>query len=123
MMGQNYERRHRYFMFQLTEKRIFDRLNIELPVRYSPQGSNVEFCSSTKNISGGGIRLQLFKKLTQGTMLDIEILKYNSDIKIKCRGEVVWIWDVPMDEKNQRFFEAGIKFIGPQLRDIGMVIN
>ena len=38
-----------------TDSRIFERLDKELAVRYSPVGSNREFCTTTKNISAGGV--------------------------------------------------------------------
>jgi len=106
-----------------TDNRIFERVQGELAVRYSPQGSNREFCTTTKNISGGGIRVSLLKRLDPGTLLDLEIFKYNADIKARCRGKVVWIWNEPMNKENEQIFEAGIQFINSQLLYIGRLVN
>src|SRR4030043_1341445 len=98
-------------MFTGTENRVFSRIDGELAVRYSPQGTDSEFCTTTKNISGGGMRMSLLKKLEPGTVLDLEIFKYDSDLTARCKGKVVWLWDAPMDTENEQLFEAGIKFL------------
>ncbi|MFA4991481.1 MAG: PilZ domain-containing protein [Candidatus Omnitrophota bacterium] len=110
-------------MFTGTENRVFSRVGGELTVRYSPQGTDSEFCTTTKNISGGGIRVSLLKRLRPGTLLDLEIFKDDSDMMARCRGKVVWMWDTPMDEENEQHFEAGIKFLDQQLLSIGRLIN
>ena len=106
-----------------TNNRIFERVEGELAVRYSPQGSNKEFCTTTKNISGGGIRISLLKKLTPGTILDLEIFRYNTDIKARCRGKVIWVWGESMDKEDEQAFEAGIEFIDRQVLYIGRLTN
>jgi len=108
-----------------TENRLFERIKGELGVRKSPQGSNKEFCATIKNISGGGIRISLLKRLHQGTILDIEIFKYNTNIKTRCRGKIVWIWDnKPFgDREDDKTFEAGVEFINRHLLYIGRLIR
>jgi c-di-GMP-binding flagellar brake protein YcgR len=106
-----------------TDNRIFERIEGELAVRYSPQGSDREYCTTTKNISGGGMRISLLKKLGLGTLLDLEIFKYDEDIKARCRGKVVWVWNEPMNKENEQLFEAGIQFINVQLLYIGRLIK
>ena len=106
-----------------TDNRLFERFEGELAVRYSPQGSNREFCTTTKNISGDGIRISLLKRLRPGTILDLEIFKYNRDIKVRCRGKVVWTWDEPMDKENARYFETGIQFIDSRFLYLGRLIS
>lgn len=105
------------------DNRVFERIEGELAVRYSPRGSDKEFCSTTKNISGGGITIFLLKKLSPGTILDIEIFRYDTDIKTRCRGKIVWVWDVPMDKENEPRFKAGIQFIDRRLLYIGRLID
>ena len=106
-----------------TDNRLFERIDGELAVRYSPQGSNREFCTTTKNISGGGIRMSLLKRLSPGSILDMEIFKYNTDIKTRCRGRVAWAWDEPADKETGQLFEAGIAFMDPRLLYIGRLID
>ena len=106
-----------------TDKRLFERIEGELAVRYSPQGSNKEFCTTTKNISGGGIRMSLLKRLRSGTVLDLEIFRYGTDMKVRCRGKVVWAWDEPMEKESGRYFETGIQFMDTRFLYLGRLIN
>jgi len=110
-------------MFIGTENRLFERIDGELAVRYSPQGSNREFCTTTKNISGGGVRISLLRSMSPGTILDMEIFKYSSDFKTRCRGKVAWAWDEPMDKESEQHFEAGIQFINSQLIYVGRLME
>jgi len=106
-----------------TDKRVFERVEGDLAVWYRPQRSNKEFCSTGKNISAAGIRITLLKKLDVGTILGIEIFKYNVNIKAICRGKIVWIWDYPEDTESKEFFEAGIQFIDRDLLQIGKLMS
>lgn len=106
-----------------TDSRLFERIDGELAVRYSPQGSDGEFCTTTKNISGGGMRISLLKKLDLGTMLDIEIFKYDTDLKARCRGKIVWMWNEPIDKESEQHFEAGIQFINSRLIYMGRLME
>ena len=105
------------------DNRLFERVDAEFGVRYSPQGSDGEFCSTTKNISGGGIRMSLLKKLNPGTIVDLELFKCNTDIHARCRGEIVWVWNEPMNEETEQSFEAGIQFIDTKFLTIGNLIS
>ncbi len=67
--------------------------------------------------------ISLLKRLEPGTILDIEIFRYNSSIKTRCRGKIVWVWDEPMDREKDQLFEAGIQFLDRQLLYIGGLIN
>ncbi len=106
-----------------TDSRLFERIDGELAVRYSPQGSDGEFCTNTRNISGGGMRISLLKKLDLGTMLDIEIFKYNTELKTRCRGKVIWMWNEPMDTEAEQHFEAGVEFVNSQLIYVGRLME
>lgn len=98
-----------------VDRRVFKRVQGELGVRYSPQGSDREFCTTTKNISGGGIKMGLLKKLIPGTILDLEIFRYDTDITARCRGKIVWV--------DKKLSEAGIEFINTSLLYIGRFID
>jgi hypothetical protein len=105
------------------DNRLFARVDGELGVRYSPQGSDREYCTTTRNISGGGVRMPLLKKLERGSVIDIEIFKYNTDLTARCRGKVAWVWDRPADQEKGQMFEAGISFMDRQLLYIGRLID
>ncbi|NQV04431.1 MAG: PilZ domain-containing protein [Candidatus Omnitrophica bacterium] len=106
-----------------TDNRVFERTAGELAVRYSPQGSNREFCTTTKNLSGGGMRISLLKRLDPGTLLDLEIFKYNTDLKAICRGKIAWIWDEGIGKEKSGLFEAGIQFIDSQFLCMSRLIE
>lgn len=105
-----------------TDSRLFERIEGELAVRYSPRGSDREYCTTTRNVSGGGVRMSLLKRLEPGTILDLEIFRYDSTIKTRCRGEVAWIWNEPMNKKTGQLFEAGIRFLDAELLYIGRLM-
>ena len=107
----------------VTENRVFERMDAELAVRYSPQGSDREYCTTTKDISGGGIRIKLLKKLRPGTTLDLEVFKYDTDLKARCRGKIVWLWNENMGKDSEPFFQAGVEFLDRQLLYIGRLMN
>jgi hypothetical protein len=100
---------------------MFDRIDGAVTVRYSPPGSPVENYAITKNISGGGIKISLFRNLSPGTVLDLEIFKVNSNDSARCRGEIMWINRTA--DKGKRCFEAGIKFVGLNFIYMGELIK
>ncbi|MBU1006583.1 MAG: PilZ domain-containing protein [Candidatus Omnitrophica bacterium] len=106
-----------------TDNRVFERIEGELGVRYSPQGSDREFCTTSKNISGGGIRISLLKKMDPGTILDLEIFRYNAEARTRCRGKVAWIWEEAADTGKEQIFEAGIQFLDSQLLYLGRLMD
>ena len=110
-------------MLAQNDNRVFERVSGELAVRYSPQGTDGEFCSTTKNISGGGIRMPLLKKVKPGATLDMELFRHGTDMVFRCAGKVMWVWDAPMDAREEHTFEAGIKFLNPDLSYIGKLID
>lgn len=110
-------------MLAENDNRMFERVSGELAVRYSPQGTDGEFCSTTRNISGGGIRMPLLKRLKPGATVDLEIFKTNMDTAFRCMGKVMWIWDASTDKKEEHSFEAGVKFLNPDLFQVGRLIE
>ena len=107
-----------------TEHRVFERIEGELPIRYALHENNKEiFSAITKNVSGGGLRTTLLKKLDPGTLLDIEISIYDGDMKLRFKGKVAGVWDEPMDKEKKELFEAGIQFIDPRLFYVGKIID
>ena len=109
-------------MDRKTDRRIFERIDGELAVRYSPEGSNGEYSSVTRNISGNGVRISLNENLTPGTRLDIEIFRNSSNVGARCKGEVRWIYRLPTEEKKKSF-EAGIKLLNSSFLHIGKLIK
>ena len=100
-------------MYRGQDRRIFARVKGELIVRYSKEGGSKEFCATTINISGSGARIALLRKLSPGTVLDIQIFRKCSNASVKCRGEIAWVSSS----------EAGVKFIDPDLMYVGRLIK
>ncbi len=74
----------------------------------------------SKNISLGGILMQLYEKLYPPTMLLLDIFLPNNNKPIIAKGEVVWIKELSaLDEIGRRTFDAGVKFVsmGPRDKD------
>jgi len=106
------------------DRRIFERIEGELDVScMPPQELSGEFHGITKNISGGGIKVSLLKKLSPGTVLDLEIFKHDTNIRARCRGKIIWAWDSPGDKESGHVFETGIQFIDGHLFYIGRLIG
>jgi len=111
-------------MATMTDKRLFERVDGELGLRYTLHNDNRDiFSTTTKNVSGGGLRTTLVKKLDLGTIVDLEISIYDGDTKLRFKGKVSWLWDEPMDKEKKQLYEAGIQFIDPRLFYVGRVIK
>lgn len=112
-------------MYKGQDRRVFRRVKGELAVKYGLNGSTRKYSTTTKDIGGGGMGISLLKKLAPGTILDMEIFKYNSNISASFRGKVVWVSRRPLKGKNKKkkYFEAGIKFIDLGFLYIGILIN
>ena len=102
-------------MYTVTDRRIFNRIDGRLAVRYKWGDDGRERYASTINISGGGARLSLLERLSPGTILDMDISRLNFDGNSQCKGEVVWVKDVSEASRGRVGFEAGIRFIGLNL--------
>ena len=111
-------------MTTITDKRLFERIDGELGLRYTLHNDSRDiFSTTTKNVSGGGLRTTLVKKLAPGTLLDLELSIDNGDVKLRFEGKVSWLWDEPMDKEKKQLYEAGIQFIDPRLFYVGRVIK
>lgn len=110
-------------MYTVTDRRMFERVDGRLAVRYRWDDNDREQYASTINISGGGMRLSLFERLSPGTILDMEISRVNFDGNSRCKGEVVWVKNVSEVSRGKVGFEAGIRFIGLNLIFIKEIIE
>lgn len=106
-----------------AERRIFRRIEGEVPVQYSVPGTSKEYRTFTKNISGGGIRIPLFRKLAPGTVLSLKIFRNVPNISAKCKGEIRWVAEVSAEGRRKKILEAGIKFLDLSFLFIGNLIG
>lgn len=110
-------------MYNKRDRRLFERAQGALIVRYKLQGSSKEYCTTAKNMSGGGMEILLLERLEPGTGLEIEIFKDKSNISATCRGEIIWVYGIDREGKRKQSFEAGIKFIDLKFLYIGSLIS
>jgi len=94
------------------ERRQSVRVKAVLPTKYSiDHKPRPKKESKSKNISTGGILMQLNEKVPPASQLLLDIILPNDKRPVAARGEVVWINDIPqMDKTGRRQFDAGIKF-------------
>lgn len=102
-------------MYSGQDRRAFLRIKRELTVRCMAEGSKREFCTTTRDISGSGLRIVLLEGLSPGTLLDLEIFEKDSNVGIRCRGRITWLSSSEVADRGAGFFEAGIRFIDSDL--------
>ena len=102
-------------MYSGQDRRAFLRVKRELTVRCMAEGSKREFCTTTRDISGSGLRMILLRELSPDTLLDLEIFEKDSNVGIRCRGRIAWVSSSEAVNRSARFFEAGVRFIDSDL--------
>lgn len=97
------------------DRRIFDRLEGIVNVRYGVKGRDKEKIESLpRNIGGGGIGICLTESLQPGTLLELEITVPDNPQKVvRGVGQVQWTKRFGVIDTEQRvnLHEVGIKFI------------
>lgn len=92
------------------EKRTSIRVDTVLNVKYTVNNLNKK--SVSKNISRGGILIQVSEKLNKSIFLFIDIYLPNEPKSISAKGEVVWVKELTdLDEAGRRVFDTGIRFV------------
>jgi c-di-GMP-binding flagellar brake protein YcgR len=102
-----------------VERRASVRIKSVLKAKYCVhKKTDQKKATISKNISLGGILMQLSEKLFPATLLLIDIFLPSENSPITAKGEVVWIRELShLDESGRRVFDAGIKFISMNQRD------
>ena len=100
------------------EKRVFLRLNVKIPASYIASSLNNPVNTYTHDISVKGLGLVVDKKLNCGTLLEICLNMSDNNEKILTRGTVIWSNPV-----NSNQYRIGIKFDGPRLKPIPLVLR
>jgi c-di-GMP-binding flagellar brake protein YcgR len=92
------------------ERRSFERVGIDLDVKYFLNGTPLD--ARSKNISTKGVGLLLDEKFAKKTPLRLEIKLPNTNHIIRASGEVVWSNEATGEKKTseKRLFNTGIKF-------------
>jgi c-di-GMP-binding flagellar brake protein YcgR len=98
------------------ERRKFVRVNLPLEVCI-PDLTQV-LKTKTENISAGGIRLIINKKLTTGLIINLKIHNINKN-PIDCQGKVLWVFNRTISaDNNHCHYDTGIEFYKIKKEDI-----
>ncbi len=91
------------------ERRKFPRANYPCRIILFSGEEREVLSLHTENISAGGIRIILDKKMDINSSVDIEMFL---EVKpIKCKGRVVWMTDIrPVKGEKSFIFDVGIEF-------------
>ncbi|MFC1624518.1 PilZ domain-containing protein [Candidatus Omnitrophota bacterium] len=110
-------------MYRKIDRRLFERIQGDITARYSVEDGEIQHFVGIRDISGGGLKIELLKGLTPGTILDVEIFRKNSNISARCKSEIIWVRTLRPEEKRGSYFEAGVKFLALNFMYIGAIIN
>ena len=89
------------------ERRRYPRINHSVRVSYQIGNNPLHPDCYTKDISEGGIRLNLYQKLANGTSVKLYIYFQDAKEPVLLLGKVVWTKETPGRDYP---FETGIEF-------------
>ncbi len=91
-----------------------------IKVKYGVVGREVgRALRAAKDISGGGIRFPVNKRLPQGAKLDLELTLPQETVPIQAQAEVIW----SARSRGRRTYEAGCQFTKIDPLDRGKIIR
>lgn len=88
-----------------SEKRMFPRVSFSDPVEFRTRGLALLEGCLPRDISQGGIRVNLNAFVPLNAELDLQV-QIGSEKVVACSGRVVWVRKVPFSER----YQAGVKF-------------
>ena len=90
----------------MQERRMFQRFNIEIPVKFRSLSNNIEGSGKIINISaGGGGMIVTIKYLLPGTPLEMQILIPDNNAPLNANAKVIWL-----KAMEPTLFLAGVQF-------------
>ena len=111
----------------MIEKRKYIRLHASIGVTYSviknikKIRANKTTLSLVKNLSGGGVRLQVKDDLRTGDLLDVEIQIPHLEDPVHAVAEVVWFSHLKNPDRQTR--EVGIRFRDIDAKDLHRILE
>ena len=90
----------------MQERRVFERFEVDFPLRFKDLDKNTEGVGKIVNISasGGGMFLTA-QELQPGTSLELWLLIPDKKEPFHTRGKVVWL-----NEVESALYRVGVKF-------------
>lgn len=95
---------------RIKDRRIFQRLPVEIKVEYLNMDSGKKGQARTHDIAANGIGLIIEEELPVSTELNIWIEIPENGNLLCIKGEVIWIKEI-----QPHTYRAGVKLDGPQL--------
>ncbi len=97
-------------MLDFSDRRRFPRASYPCRIILFSGDEREVISLHTENISAGGIRLIVDKRLTVNNTVEIELFAELSPIV--CKGRIAWVSEIkPMEGENAYLFDVGIEFI------------
>ena len=103
---------------KFLDRRIFERIPVKLPLRFSYPNSDTEGLAQTQDISAVGIGLVTDRELLPRTPLDMWLQIPDKGKPLRIIGEVVWS---DMIEPNK--YRVGINLEKAELMEISRVLR
>ncbi len=89
------------------EKRNFRRARFSESVNFSVKGHHLAGGCVAKDLSEGGLRINLAEFLPVHSEVSL-LIRLSSRMTLECNGRVIWIEKSPHMDR----FEAGLEFLG-----------
>jgi len=103
----------------MQERRMFQRFNIEIPVKFRSLSNNIEGSGKLINISaGGGGTIVTIKYLLPGTPLEMQILIPDDKAPLNANAKVIWL-----KAMEPTLFLAGVQFDKVDFMGIGRALR
>ena len=93
----------------MEERRKFPRLKYPCKLKFSSAEDREGYVVHTENISGGGFRVILQKKLAVNSPVEIELMIGKKNIK--AEGRIAWVLDIKSPGAEEaNLFDTGVEF-------------
>lgn len=94
-------------MIKKSKVREGPRLEIKMPVKYTPWTEDGRFEAETLDISESGIRMIGRKSLKGGDLISVDLYFKEPRIRVMSQGLVAWC---KTNDENEYLFESGVQF-------------
>lgn len=105
------------------EKRVFERIDSLIDVRYKGMTDDIRGYSLTKDVSEGGMGLPVNGRIQSGTLLELEIILERLKRKIEMAAVVKVVWSRRNAEHWMPRYSAGLKFVEISPSDKDALVN
>lgn len=97
-------------MTAAEERRLARRITFKDAVRYQLKDPSHFGGTVAYDLSESGLRMRLGEFLPLGTEVTVDI-KLRTGRVVECRGQIVWISQIPYSDQ----YQAGVEFVEPEI--------